>query len=63
MRKYILMITGLIGVSVLGGIGVLYSLVHSAPLQVSNIELQSHRVETRGDTALADNERSSITVR
>ena len=54
MKKYILMIVGLVGVSVLGGAGVVYSLINSAPMHVSRIELRSPSGD--GMTAQAETE-------
>lgn len=68
MRNYILMIVGLLGVSVLGGVGVVYSLINSAPLQVSRIELRSvpsedmRAAQAEGEVAAGDARPTSITI-
>lgn len=35
MKKYVLMLLGVVGVSMLGGVGVVYSLLTSAPMTVT----------------------------
>ena len=67
MKKYVLMIVGLVGVSVLGGVGVVYSLINSAPMHVSRIELRSPSgdgvaVESEGEVAARDTRTTSIVV-
>ncbi len=68
MKKYILMIVGLLGVSVLGGAGVVYSLINSAPMQVSRIELRSPSedgraaAQTEGEVAAGNTRTTSIIV-
>jgi hypothetical protein len=67
MKKYILMIVGLVGVSVLGGAGVVYSLINSAPMHVSRIELRSPAgdgiaAQAEGGVASRDTRTTSIIV-
>jgi hypothetical protein len=46
MKKYILMVVGIVGLSVIGFAGVAYSLIASAPMEISRQERAPQVIET-----------------